>query len=410
MRRRISWWAVLAIAVCAVLTACSSSGGSSSKSSGSTTAAGAVIKFGVLYDATGPLSAGQTTVTTGMNAYVDKVNAAGGVDGHKLAFVTADTGSTPTGALSAAQKLVQQDGVFAIVEHSAVFIGAAPYLKQAGIPVVGSALDGTEWADPSYTNLFAAVGVQDEDYFESSFGTFMKSAGVTKCATIAYSNVQSSDLSAAGFEDTCQKAGLQQGYLNAQVPAGSTNVGPLALAIKNSGSNGLYLPVDPTTGFSLIIALKQLGVSMKAILVPDAYGGDMLASKVATQVAQGVDFTSVATPVEAGTPAVKQMVAALAKVGVTSDPTVAEQYGYLDVSAFVAGLQADGGNANSASFITAMGKITNYNANGLLSPSTVNFSDHTPATACAWVSQLSGSAFHVVPGAPFCGPLVKVAS
>jgi len=67
-----------------------------------------------------------------MNAYVDKVNAAGGVDGHKLAFVTADTGSTPTGALSAAQKLVQQDGVFGVVEHSAVFIGAAPYRQHPG--------------------------------------------------------------------------------------------------------------------------------------------------------------------------------------------------------------------------------------------------------------------------------------
>jgi len=410
MRRRISWCAVLAVAVCAVLTACSSSGGSNSKSSGSTTAAGSVIKFGVLYDATGPLSAGQTTVTTGINAYVDKVNAAGGVDGHKLAFVTADTGSTATGALTAAQKLVQQDGVFAIVEHSAVFIGAAPYLLQAGIPVVGSAIDGTEWAEPSYTNLFAAVGVLDENYFESSIGSFMKSAGVTKCASIAYADLQSSDLSAAGFVDTCQKAGLAQGYLNTQVPVGSTNVGPIALAIKNSGSNGIYLPVDPTTAFSLAIALKQLGVPMKAILIPDAYGGDMLASKVATQVAQGIDFTSIGTPVESKTPAVQQMVAALAKVGVTGDPTVAEQFGYMDMAAFVAGLQADGGNANSASLIKAMGQITNYNANGLLSPDAINFRDHTPASACVWISQLSGSAFHPVASSPFCGPLVKVAS
>jgi hypothetical protein len=104
---------------------------------------------------------------------------------------------------------------------------------------------------------------------------------------------------------------------------------------------------------------------MKAILIPDAYGGDLLASKVATQVAQGIDFTSIGTPVESKTPAVNQMVAALAKVGVTGDPTVAEQFGYMDIAAFVAGLQADGA---------------------------------TPTRR----------AFHPVAGSPFCGPLVKV--
>ena len=51
--------------------------------------------------------------------------------------------STPTGALTAVQKLVQQDNVFAIVEDSSDFFGAEPYALQQGIPVVGSAIGPT---------------------------------------------------------------------------------------------------------------------------------------------------------------------------------------------------------------------------------------------------------------------------
>jgi branched-chain amino acid transport system substrate-binding protein len=411
MRRRMSWCAVLVLAVCAALTACSSSGGSSTTSTGGSASAGAkVIKFGVLYDVTGPASSGQATVLQGVNAYVNRVNAAGGVDGYKLQYVVADTTSTPTGALTAAQKLVQQNGVFAIVEHSAVFYGAEPYLLRAGVPVVGSAIDGPIWGDPKDTNIFASVGVLDENYMEVAQGTFMKSQGVTKCASIGYTGLVSSQLSATGFVKACEVAGLKSGYLNTQLPLGSTNVGPLALAIKNSGADGLYLPVLPSTAFALVAALRQLGAKPKAILIPDAYGGDLLASKVGTEIAQGVDFISIGVPKEAGTPGTKQMAADLAKVGVTGDPTVAEQFAYLDMSAFVAGLRAAGPNSTRASFIKALSQLTNYDAGGLLAPNKIAFHDHTPSTECLWVAQLDGAQFHVVPGSPVCGALQKFTS
>jgi len=176
MRRRISGCAVLLVAAGTALAACGSSGSSGGSSAGSSPASSGskTIKIGVVTDLTGVASSGFTTDVKGIQAYVNRINAAGGVNGYKIAYVVGDTTSTPTGALTAVQKLVQQDNVFAIVENSSDFFGAEPYALQQGIPVVGSAIDGPYWGDPKDTNLFAAVGVVNEHYTSVASGQFVK--------------------------------------------------------------------------------------------------------------------------------------------------------------------------------------------------------------------------------------------
>lgn len=409
MRRRVSQCAAAVAAACTALAACGSSGGSSSGSA-SHAAGSKTITIGLISDQTGAASSSFVTDVKGVSAYLDRINAAGGVDGYKIKYVVGDTTSTPTGALAAAQKLVQQDNVFAIVEDSSVFYGAEPWLLQQDIPVVGDAVDGPYWSDPKDTNLFAASGVNNEDYMSLGLGRFMKAQGVTKCGTVGYSNSPSSQLSAEGFIKSCEAAGLKSGYINTQIPLGSTNVGPIALAIKNAGVDGLYLPIIPNTAFALTIALHELGAKFKAALLLTGYGGDLLASKPAVQAAQGLDFVTIGQPAEAHTAATAQRAADLAKVGVHGDPTFAEMEGYLLMSAFAAGLRAAGANPTRQSFMTAMGKINNFNAGGLLSPGTVDFHDYTPSSSCSWVVKLAGEKFSVVPGTPICAPLVKFTS
>jgi branched-chain amino acid transport system substrate-binding protein len=409
MRRRLSGCAVLVVAACTALAACGSSGGSSS-SSGKSTGTGSASKtitIGFVTDLTGVASSGFLTSKLGIDAYLNRINAAGGVNGYKIKYVLADTTSTPTGALTAVQKLVQQDNVFAIVENSSDFFGAEPYALQQGIPVVGSAIDGPYWGDPKDTNLFASVGVTNENYENAAQGQFMKSQGATKCASLGYASSPSSALAAAGFVKSCEIAGLKFGYLNTQFPFGSTNVGPVALAMKAAGVDGLSLPIDPNTAFALVVALHQLGVKLKAALLATGYGGDILGSKAGVEVAQGVDFETIGAPAEANTAATQQRAADLAKVGVTGPPTFAEQEAYLALTAFVAGLKAAGPNPTRQSFMAAMSKITNYDAGGLLAPEKIAFRNYAPATGCLWVAQLKGEKFFVVPGTPICSNLVK---
>jgi branched-chain amino acid transport system substrate-binding protein len=407
MRTRRFPAAIAAIALLAtVVTACGSA--KSAGSGGGTQKAIGTIKIGLIADLTGPFSSSFTTSAKGLAAYVRMVNDNGGINGHKLSYVVADTTSTVTGALTAAQKLVQDNNVFAVVDDSAVFSGAEPYLLQQGVPAAGGAFDGPEWNNPKNDNLFAAPGVTDYNSVNSAVGEFMKEHGVTVCGSVGYPNATAGP-SAVAVVKSCVAAGLKNGYLNTQVPAGSTDVGPIALAMQKAGVNGIVLPVVVSTGFALLAALKQLGVKLKVALLSTGYGGDLLASPPAVQAGQGYMFSSVGQPVEANTPATRKMVAALAKVGVTTTPTFAEQESYIAAAAIAAGLRAAGPNPTQKSFITALRKIHDFTADGLLSPGAVNFSNFSQdgggagAAGCIFAAQLEGTKFIPVQGTPLCG-------
>ena len=276
----------IAIATVAImgLSACGSAGGGSSSTAKSTktAASGADITLGVLTSVTGSASSGFVTVETGVKARLGLENSKGGVNGHKLKYVIGDDTSTAAGAASATQKLIQQDKVYGILDVSSFFSGAAKITKTSGTPVAGVSFNGgPEWHDASYTNIFDSLGYASYDIAATTVGDFFKSRGATKVAAIGYGVSPSSANAATSIVASGVHAGLQKAFLDTSLAFGSTDVGPVVQKIKASGADALYLPVVPNTAFAIVVALKQAGVKMKAILLPTGYGGDLLKSKEA---------------------------------------------------------------------------------------------------------------------------------
>ena len=107
--------------------------------------------------------------------------------GYKIKYVVVDAGSSPTGALSAAQRLVEQDHVFAVIAVSGVTFAAAPYLLANGIPVIGSASDASEWITDR--NMFSVFGTADYSKVESTDGLLFKLLGAKNIGSLGYSIV-----------------------------------------------------------------------------------------------------------------------------------------------------------------------------------------------------------------------------
>ncbi|MCW2524141.1 MAG: transporter substrate-binding protein [Frankiales bacterium] len=416
MHKKI-WIAALGVvAATSMVTACSSSGkstgGSGPSSSntaagGSTSSTGGTIKIGVLADLTGPSASGFLTAEKGIKAFVDATNKAGGVNGQQLAYVMGDTTSTAPGALTAAQKLVQTDKVFAIVEVSAFSFGAEPFLLKQGIPEIGGGFDGPIWNDPKNTNLFDDAGITNYVDYPLAEGQFFKAQGVTKVASLGYSDSKSSSDSVKAFNKSSEVAGMTVVYTNG-VPFGSTDMGAIALKIKGSGADGLFYSTVPNTAFALNAALRQLGVTLKVASLPTGYGGDLLESAPAVAAAQGDFFSTTGLPAEANTPATQKRAADLAAVGVTGPPTFAEQEAYLSMTAFADGLKASGANPSREKFMTTMSAVTDFDGDGLLAPEKINYRDYEPKQACFWYVKLSGSTFQNVQGSPYCAATVPM--
>ncbi len=409
LRNRKLIAAGLTCLVVLVAAACGSSNGTASSTTTSGTGGGGskTITVGVLTDASGPAASEFGSAVNGVKAGV----GVAGTEGYKIKYVVADSGTNPAQTLAGAQKLVEQDHVFAVLGLSALTFTASDYLTSNGIPVVGASFDGSEWLLPKSTNMFSVLGNLDYTKVYTTSGTFFKSQGVTNLGAVGYSASPSSAASARSAAASAQAQGIKAGYVNDSFQFGSTNVAPVALAMKSAGVNGITVNTEPSTVFALVTALNQQGVHLKVALAPTGYGGDLAsAGPAAQQAAQGVFFETAYEPVEMHTAATQALQHALATyANVHTDPTFAEYVSYLAVDGLVQGLKGAGTSPTQSSLIKSLSHITAYDAAGLWGGhQTVDWSQRAaPTTQCYWVTRLSGSTFHLVSGAvPVCGSLI----
>ncbi len=362
--------------------------------------------IGLLVDETGLASSSYRTFAKGVAAGIEATAG----QGYHFKVVIADTQSLPGSALTAAKQLVQEDHVFAILTGSALVFGASDYLTAQGIPVLGGASDSSEWLHAQ--NMFSTYGRPDPTKVATSMGAFLKAQGATNVASVGYSISALSAEAAESQAASAQVAGLKVGYLNANFPFGSTNVQPVAVAMKGAGSNALYTAVEPNTGLALVTAARQEGIKLKAAVLATGYGGDLLqGGPGAEQSAQGVDFQQEFEPVEMHTAATEREQQALVRVGVRGDPTYAEDVGYTSVGLLVEGLQKAGANPTQASFIHALSHVKNWNGMGLLGTHTVDLSlkgtNVFGPGQCVYMTKFQGSTFHLIAKAdPICGTVV----
>jgi branched-chain amino acid transport system substrate-binding protein len=401
-KNRLLGAAAVALIVAAGCSSSKSGGGSSPTSGGSS--GGKTYTIGILTDITGLGATNSYTIPKGVEAGIGR--AAG--EGYKFKYVVADTATSPTGALSGAQKLVEQDHVFAVIANSALTFAAAPYLKTKGIPVIGAAVDAGEWVTNS--NMFSIIGTQDYNKVYSMFGQFFKAVGVTNLGSLGYSISPSSSLSAKGAAASAAHYDIKTGYLNANFPFGGTNTGPAVIAMKNAGVNGFSGAIQTNTVFAIINGLRDQGVTVKSLMAT-GYGGDLVqGGPGAVQSAQGVYFLTSFEPVEMATQATQQFQSDLKQyAGVSTAPTFAEYQGYVSMDALVQGLKAAGSSPTQASLINALLGMTAYNGAGLWGSHTLSFAmaDRGQASGidnCWWITQFQDTTFHLVSGMdPLCG-------
>jgi ABC-type branched-subunit amino acid transport system substrate-binding protein len=391
-----------AAAIVVAAAACSSS----SSSGGSTTSAGAkkTVTVGVLTDLTGPAASGDKNFVDGVKAGV--VYAAR--NGVNVKYVVADAATNPTTVLSAAQKLVEQDGVNVVAAESPLTMLAAQWLTAHRVPVVGISEDGPEWATSS--NMFSVSGALQPTQVTTTYGKFFKDQGVTSVAALGYGISPISAEEAENAAASAKAAGLKVGYLDAKYPYGSTDVGPSVLKIKTSGADGFTATFDPNIAFAMIKALKDQGANIKVPYLPTGYGGDLADQGTgAMAAAQGVYFSLGYEPAEMQTAATKQFVADLASAGITRAPGFSAYNGYASIALLVEGLQKSNGATSSSALIAGLSAIHDFNAAGLYGDLKLDVNDRSglKTLSCIYVTKYDGKTFALVKGAdPVCGTAI----
>ena len=109
------------------------------------------IKLGQTMPYSGPLSA-FATLGRAEVAYYHMINDQGGVNGRKITMLSVDDGFSPPKTVEQTRKLIEQDGVLAIVGSLGTATNGAvqKYLNGKKIPQIFLASGATKWADPEH--------------------------------------------------------------------------------------------------------------------------------------------------------------------------------------------------------------------------------------------------------------------
>jgi branched-chain amino acid transport system substrate-binding protein len=403
MRTKRRLLAAAVVAAIGAATACSSSsttGATGSSTSNAGAAASKTITLGILTPLTGPVASsfGQATIQ-GAQARIDLANADHELPGGEtVKLVSVDEGSSPQTSLAGTQQLVQNDHVFSVLAAGAFFYGAYRWAAQQNVPVVGDGIDGPEWNSSQYPNMFAAFGSTDDSYPSyTGMPAFFKSQGGSSYCGVGY-NAPSTVGNGEAMVGSMKAAQIPVPYTNFGIAPGNANFTSIALSIKQSGCNILGSQMTLGDTLTLITALKNANVPLKATFIQGGYGQDLLDQPSSLSAAQGVDMAAGYQPSSLNTGATQSLMAALKTyVGWTKPyPAAGMEWGWFTADTAIEGLKVAGANPTQQSFISNLRKVTSFDHGGLTCP--VNYAvfgdtnQQFPGN-CTWMVKVEGSQF-----------------
>jgi branched-chain amino acid transport system substrate-binding protein len=236
-----------------------SSGTGSGQSSSGNGGSGAVgvtgdtIKIGGIFSESGGIDS--TVEEDTVRACFQRVNAQGGINGHKLQLVAYDDGLNADTAYQEAVRLDTQDHVFAIVGWLAPFgeARAAPYFEQHGIPIVGG-LGVPEEFNNKYSFPLSPI-FHTDGYLLGSYGAGklpFHHIGVFLTQTAGINDV------ANGIKDGAKANGVTVNNNDIVfVPFAATNFDNYLLQFQSAGVDGLVTQLDPFTYVRLYQSMQR---------------------------------------------------------------------------------------------------------------------------------------------------------
>lgn len=224
------------------------------------------IKLGGVLALSGPVTLVTTPYRQAIEAYFNRVNSQGGINGRKINWIVEDDAYKPAQSLAAAKKLVERDNVFFIFgQMGASMIGAvAPYAERAMIPALGA----TAAPDPQreYVLTFMAP-YQNMMYVATKY---LLEQNKSKRIALLFQNDDFGELGRKGVLKAMAEAGQtlvsEVGY-----ERGTTDFSTYVLKLRESQADAVLAMSLPS---SLATAMKQAkSIGYKARWVAGAAGG-----------------------------------------------------------------------------------------------------------------------------------------
>ena len=318
----------------------------------------AAIVVGQSCDLSGATGARGREYIKGVDAFIDRLNAQGGVNGRPVKLVRYDDAFMPQKTLENAKRLVEQDGALLLFGMGSAPGTAAilPYAAEKKVPVFGSLSGAAGLRKPQPMLIhFRASFVDELNRIALHFSTI----GIRKVAVLA-ADLPIKD-GIAALEIAAKGRGLDIVKI-AQVSADTKNLGESVAAIAAAQAQAVIILAPGGLGIQFTEALKknQFTGQLAGLSVMSS---DSLYKALGDQV-QGMIITQVvpfpwSTKLEMSRDYQKLM--ADAKIPLSVD----SMEGYLSARLLTEGLKAAGAKLSRESFLAGLEAMNRKDVGGL---------------------------------------------
>jgi branched-chain amino acid transport system substrate-binding protein len=314
------------------------------------------LVIGSIQDLSGPIAGFGKQVRLGMLLRVDEINEQGGINGRKIKLLIEDSAYDPKKAVLAAQKLVNQDKIFAMVGH----IGTAQNLAAMPVQFAKNVINfypitaAREMYEP-FHKLKYSFAATYYDQMRGAVPKLVKEKGAKKVCTMHQDDEFGLEV-VRGAEAGLKTVGMEFAE-KTSYKRGATDFSSQVARMKAAGCDMVVLGTIIRETIGAIAESRKTGYSPIFIGSSASYtdlihklGGKAMDGLYAAHTVQNpyLDYASKAV----------SFWAAKYKTKFSEDPTVFSVYGYGAIDAFAAAAAKAGNNLTTESFIKAMDSMT----------------------------------------------------
>ena len=314
------------------------------------------ITLGSIQDLSGPLAGFGKQIRLGMTLRVDEINEQGGVNGRKLKLLVEDSKYDPKNAVLAAQKLVNQDKIFAMVGHlgTAQNMAAMPVQFQKNVVNFFPVTAAREMYEP-FHKLKYSFAATYFDQMKNSLPKVVKDKGAKKVCAV-YQDDEFGLEVLRGAKEGLKSIGMEMAE-EASFKRGATDFGSQMQKLAAAQCDFVVLGTIIRETVGTVATARKLGFNPtfmgSSALYTDLIhklGGPAMNGIYATMTVQNPYTDDASQPV--------RFWANKYKTKFNEDPTVFSVYGYNIIDTFAKAAGKAGAGLTTDSFVKAMDTMT----------------------------------------------------
>jgi len=309
------------------------------------------LVIGMANAQSGPAAGLGTHVKAGSMAYLNKVNAAGGINGRKIKLVSLDDGYEPEKAAAATRQLIDQDKVFALFGYvgTPTSSAAVPLASKAGVPFIAP-FTGAEFLRNPVNRLVFNVRASYFDETEGQVEHLITDLNVKKIGVFIQDDAYG-EAGKAGVNRALHKRSMALTG-EGRYKRNTTDVAAAVAALKQAAPEAVIMVGAYKACAAFVKAAKAAGFNPKFLNVSFVGTSDFI--KEAGADAEGVYITQVMpSPDDASIGIVKQYQTDMKSAG-AADFDYTSLEGYVNAVILVEALKKAGAEPTRAALLGAL--------------------------------------------------------